>query len=176
MFKIENLFGILTPGAMYPMKTIKTLYADSFDNVTKSDLKVLSMKIRSESSNSKPLIQKVKIGKTLYYKLNPNIDFVSEKERIQAQTVQGMASSLLKVVLSESEKHIINFIDNDMMDKFSVLIQSAVEKEFSDEILPLLIKNMDIKIKKSTSLTKGKFKLHLKEILQDSINKLKETE
>jgi len=174
--RIIHLYSILSPGALYPMKLIKERYNDSYDNITKENLDSLGKSIRSECKRKTdvPLIIQRKIGTVTYYSLNEKV-VSPDIETNQNQSVRKMVESLLKVVLRESRKNFEHWLNEDLMNVLQKLISEKVEKEFAEEILPILIQNIDSKIVKSTKITKDQFKTMLIDILDDGIKGLKGT-
>lgn len=159
---IETLCGILMPGALYPYKTIKEMVNSINTNLTKK----LQSNIRAELRKSMSRIEKIKIEGKLFYRINPIYNFEKETKIIQSQTITGMANIILKMVNGNTKKSIDKWIETE----FESVLERAVEKEFSDEVLPILLKNIDEKILKATG--KEKTRDHLLQILQDAINKI----
>jgi len=175
--RVIQLYGILSPGALYPMKLIKERYNDYYDDVTKKDLDNLGTAVRSASQSKEkiPLIIKHKIGNTVFYKLNEKINAKDNIDSMTSRSVEDMAKSLLKIVISENNKNLSQWLNSKMIHVMKKLIAEKVEHEFAEEILPVLIQNIDAKIVKSTKITKNQFKTMLVDVLDDGIKRLKGT-
>lgn len=87
--------------------------------------------------------------------------------------VDKISKQLLKLTLDETRSRLNDWIDKNLDIQLRKYISEEVEKEFSNEILPILLKKIDVHIKEVFALSKQHVIDTLIEVAQDFITKNK---
>ncbi len=167
---LDTICGIMYPGALYPVKVIKSRYMEIFNDI--DGLKFIAALMLAESRKKNSKVVKVSLGGTRVYKLNEKFDHEEARSVVENETINRLAAVIMKTVQTQNLKILKKWLDEDLNDRLEQIVTEKLAIELKDEVAPLIAETVNAKIKCS----RGKFKKLLLEVICDIINLTEEDE
>lgn len=160
---LDNLCGMMCPGALYPINVLKDRYVEIFED--EEGPKKIARILYTESKKEPSKVERLKIHNSIMYKLNPNYDFSDIKEIYDYHGANRMANVILKSVQSHNLITLKKWFDEDLNEKLEEIISDKISDELRTEVVPLISKAVESKIIRS----KGNFKKLFLEMISDLV-------
>jgi protoporphyrinogen oxidase len=148
----------MKPGTLYSVEYF--LFNIPFRVSERKLKKILSDELKKP--NSKILYKE---GKYLQYSSNPKYSKKLEDE----ESIKNMASIIYDMVSRKQQAFIEDWIKTQFETKLNETVEKFVEREFKNEILPVIIQHINDKVPQQT-ITQSEFKERVIQVLSDLCN------
>jgi len=171
---IENICGLMFPGAYYPIDVIKDQYGSIFDSI--EDTKKIAAILLGESKKSNSKVIRGNMRGATVYSLNDKYNFDDARKLTEATSVVRMAEVIRDRIQKQNIETLNEWLENDLYDVLSTLVEDKIKTEFRDEVMPVLTETITKTVTAKVKHSKGSFKKLLLETISDLINSIDEVE
>jgi hypothetical protein len=160
---IDEVCGLMHPGALYPISYLKTRFREVFRD--SDDIKKIAKTLLNENKKADRKVVRVNVHGSPYYTLSDNHEAKDQRVVTDNVDVASMATAIYNMVHSQNIKALDEWLQTNLMSA----IEQIVKEEFKNEILPVLQQSIDNAVNNKVKMSKSKFKMLILEIIGDVI-------